>query len=205
MGEEARTGAVVQPGRIFVLSGPSGVGKNTIAARLCESGRAVRVVTATSRPSRTAERNGADYYFVSAQEFEEWLREGRLLEHTRYCGHYYGTPAFSVDKAAQSGRPVLLVIDVDGALQLRQKWPEARLIFVRPPSEEALERRLRERADEDDESVERRLERARREMALAEQYDYTVVNDSLEDAVEQVARIVGSAPAPRKEPGAAAH
>lgn len=193
MGEEATTDGIVHAERVFVLSGPSGVGKNAIVRELCESGRAVRAVTATSRRPRPGEKDGVDYYFVSAQEFEEWLREGRLLEHTRYCGHYYGTPARSVGKAAQDGRPVLLVIDVDGALQLKQRWPEVRLIFIRPPSEQALEQRLRERADEDDESVARRLDQARREMALADRYDRVVVNDRLEEVVEQVAQIVRSA------------
>ena len=197
MDDEPRTGAIVHPERVFVLSGPSGVGKNTIAARLCESGGAVRAITATSRDPRPGERDGVCYYFVSAEGFEEWLREGRLLEHTRYCGNYYGTPAFSVNRAAQDGRPVLLVIDVDGALQLRQKWPQVRLIFIRPPSEKALEQRLRQRADEDDEGIARRLERARREMALADSYDQVVVNDRLEEAVEQIAQIIQNAsPAP---------
>lgn len=184
------TDATVQPGRVFVLSGPSGVGKNTISRRLCESGRAVRAVTATSRESRLGEKDGVDYYFVSAEEFESWLREGRFLEHTRYCGNYYGTPALSVSTAAQSGLPVLLVIEVDGAMQLKRKWPEVQLIFVLPPSEQALARRLCRRADEDDESMAGRMERARQEMALADRYDWTVVNDRLEEAVEEIGRLI---------------
>jgi len=193
MGEETTTDGIVHPERVFVLSGPSGVGKNAIVRRLCESGCAVRAITATSRSPRPGEEDGVDYYFVSEQQFEQWLREGRLLEHTRYCGNYYGTPASSVDRAARDGRPVLLVIDVDGALQLKRKWPDARLIFIRPPSEQELEQRLRERADEDDENMAQRLAQARHEMALADRYDRVVVNDRLEDAVEQVAHIVRSA------------
>jgi len=193
MGEETTTDGIVHPERVFVLSGPSGVGKNAIVRRLCESGCAVRAITATSRSPRPGEEDGVDYYFVSEQQFEQWLREGRLLEHTRYCGNYYGTPASSVDRAARDGRPVLLVIDVDGALQLKRKWPDARLIFIRPPSEQELEQRLRERADEDDENMAQRLAQARHEMALADRYDHVVVNDRLEDAVEQVAHIVRSA------------
>jgi len=193
MGEETTTDGIVHPERVFVLSGPSGVGKNAIVRRLCDSGCAVRAITATSRSPRPGEEDGVDYYFVSEQQFEQWLREGRLLEHTRYCGNYYGTPASSVDRAARDGRPVLLVIDVDGALQLKRKWPDARLIFIRPPSEQELEQRLRERADEDDENMAQRLAQARHEMALADRYDHVVVNDRLEDAVEQVAHIVRSA------------
>ena len=196
MGEEATTDGTLHTEQVFVLSGPSGVGKNAIVRRLCESGRAVRAVTATSRPPRPGEEDGVDYYFVSEQEFERWLREGRLLEHTRYCGNYYGTPASSVDRARRDGRPVLLVIEVDGALQLKRKWPGVRLIFIRPPSEQELEQRLRQRADEDDESIARRLAQARNEMALAERYDHVVVNDRLEDAVERIARIVSGAGTP---------
>jgi len=182
---------IEHPDRVFVLSGPSGVGKNAVAGRLCESGRAVRAVTATSRKMRPGERDGVDYHFVSAQEFERWAAEGRLLERNCYGGNWYGTPAFSVNGAAGGKLPVLLVIDVNGALELKRRWPRLTLIFVRPPSLEALAQRLRERGDEDEESIAFRLKRAREEMALADRYDHVVVNDRLDDAVEEVARIVG--------------
>jgi len=179
-----------RPDRVFVLSGPSGVGKNTVAAALCKSGRAVRAVTATSREPRPGERDGADYYFVGREEFEGWLRDGRLLEHNCYDGNYYGTPAFSVNRAAQSGKPVLLVIDVNGALAVKKLWPQVKLVFLSPPSDEALEQRLRARGDEDARSVAYRLKRAREEMTLRDRYDYVVVNDRLEDAVDEVAGII---------------
>ena len=191
-----------RPDHVFVLSGPSGVGKNAIAARLCRSGRAVRAVTATSRPPRPGEGDGVDYYFVSDDEFESWIKQGRLLEHTRYCGHFYGTPAFSVDRALETGKPVLLVIDVDGALQLKNRWPGIRLIFIAPPSAEALMERLQRRADESEENVRRRLERARQEMSLSSRYDWVIVNARLDEAVEQVAQIISGAPAaPGSEKG----
>jgi len=173
-----------------VLSGPSGVGKNTVARALSESGRAVRAVTATTRPPRPGERDGVDYYFVSRERFEDWLRQGLLLEHTRYLGHCYGTPAFSVNRAAESGLPVLLVVDVNGALALKRRWPALRLVFLALPDEEDLARRLRARGAEDEQSIVRRLERARREMAFRERYDWTVVNDNVENAVEQIAGII---------------
>ncbi len=196
MSSRSEQTAFLHPEQVFVMSGPSGVGKNSVASALCESGSAVRALTATSRPPRPGERDGMDYYFVSDEQFEDWLRQGRLLEHTRYCGHYYGTPAFSVNRAAESGRPVLLVVDVQGALTLKERWPEVRLIFLVAPSEQALARRLRSRGQEDEAAIASRLRRAREETALKDRYDWTVVNEGLEEAVEEVRRIIeGTSPA----------
>jgi guanylate kinase len=190
MGNRETARAIAHPERVFVLSGPSGVGKNAIAARLCERGAAVRALTATSRPPRPGERDGVDYYFLSENEFQEWLRDGRLLEHIRYCGHSYGTPAFSINRAAEGGRPVLLVVDVDGALRIKSDWPDVRLVFVAPHSLGELRQRLGARGEADEAGIRQRLARAREEMALADRYDCVVVNKQLEDAVEQVVRII---------------
>ncbi len=190
MTDQSSARDLARPDQVFVLSGPSGVGKNTVAKRLCGRGRAVRAVTATTRDPRPGERDGVDYHFVSAERFEQWIEEGRLIEHTRYVGHYYGTPVRSVNRAAESGLPVLLTIDVDGGLQIKRRWPEVTLIFLAPPSEHELRRRLAHRGRDDAATVERRLERAREEMAYAEYYDFVVVNDDLEEAVDQVARIL---------------
>lgn len=173
-----------------MLSGPSGVGKNTIADRLRARGLAVRAVTATTRSPKPGERDGRDYLFVSEDEFKRWLHDGRLAEHTNYVGHYYGTPLASVDRAGESGLPVVLTIDVDGGLQLKRKFPAVTLIFVGPPSVEELRRRLESRGRDDAATIERRIARAREECALAAQYDYRVVNDGLDQAVEEVAEIV---------------
>jgi len=192
MSPQSEQAALSNPERVFVLSGPSGVGKNAVAEALRKRGVAVRAVTATSRAPRPGERDGVDYHFVSDEVFEDRVRQGRLLEHTRYCGHYYGTPASSVNEAARGGRAVVLVIDVDGALQLKRQWPGLRLIFLAPTDEQALRDRLLARGDVDDAGVASRLARAREEMALSGRYDWTVVNDRLDDAVQGVAAIIES-------------
>ncbi|MHC4480117.1 MAG: guanylate kinase [Planctomycetota bacterium] len=190
MADEGGAERLVDPGRVYVLSGPSGVGKNTIASRLCQRGGAARAVTATTRPPRAGEVDGRDYHFVDEEQFLRWIREGRLLEHTKYVDHYYGTPLASVNRAAAEGLPVLLTIDVDGALQMKRRWPEVTLIFVEPPSGEELQRRLRARRRDDTVDISQRLRRAREECEYADQYDFRVVNDDLEGAVQEVARIV---------------
>jgi guanylate kinase len=134
--------------------------------------------------------DGEDYYFISKQEFDRWLEQGKLLEHNRYGGNYYGTPAFAVNRAACHGKPVLLVIDVNGALEIKRQYPDVHLIFIAPPDEKALERRLRGRGDDDERSVQYRLKRAREEMALSGHYDRTVVNDCIEDAVEKLREVI---------------
>jgi len=190
---------LLNPREVFILSGPSGVGKNTLASRLCREGRAVRAVTATTRPPKPGEADGRDYRFVSERRFQQWLKEGRLVEHTRYLGHFYGTPLASVNEAAGRGLPVILTIDVDGGLQVKEKWPEVSLIFIEPPSEEELRRRLKGRGRDDAESIEQRVERAHQEYGYADRYDFRVANDRLEDAVEQVAAIVSSRRKPKTD------
>ena len=181
---------LVNPRQVFVLSGPSGVGKNTIADRLCQQGRAVRAVTATTRSARPGEADGRDYLFVTEDRFRRWITEGRLLEHTKYVGHFYGAPLASVNSASAGGLPVILTIEVDGGLQTKRKWPQVTLIFVEPPSEAELRKRLEERGRDDEASITRRLQRARVEYACAKQYDFRVVNDDLDRAVDEVAQIM---------------
>lgn len=190
MSDERAAERIERPSRVFVVSGPSGVGKNTIVTRICTQGLAVRAVTATSRPPRGHERNGEDYSFLSDAEFDRWIAEGKLLEHVRYCGHQYGTPIFAVNSALSQGLPVLLVIDVQGALQIKESCPEISLIFIAAPSEEKLEQRIRARGLDDEEQIAERLRRAREELAFAERYDHVVVNDVLERAVAEVTEIL---------------
>jgi guanylate kinase len=182
-------------GKLIVLSGPSGVGKDAVLAPLFSAEtcppRLRRCITATTRPPRPGEIEGVDYFFLARDEFERRAAEGFFLEHASYAGRSYGTPRWWVEAEVAGGNDVLLKIDVQGALQVRSQAPDAVLVFIAPPSEEELERRLRGRdPDANPDDLARRLAIAREELALARQYDYLVVNDRIEKAVEALRAIV---------------
>jgi guanylate kinase len=177
---------------VFVLSGPSGGGKTTVVTRLLRAiPRLVRSVSVTTRPKRAGERQGGHYHFVSPAAFQRLRRSGQLLEWAKVHGAYYGTPKRATLEALASGRHVILSIDVQGARQVRRALGRrAVLIFLRPPSMRELRARLVGRRTEAAAAIRRRLAAARRELACAAWYDYTVVNDRLEDAVAEVGAIV---------------
>ncbi len=175
---------------LFVISGPSGSGKTTIVARVRETPGVFYSVSVTSRPPRRGEREGVDYHFVSRDEFERMVRDGELAEHAEVAGNLYGTPRCPLDEAIAKGRTAMVDIDVQGAMQIRKAFPAARLVFIRPPSMEDLEKRLRERGTESEESIQRRLKLARSEMEYVSKYDFVVVNDDLERAVEETKSII---------------
>jgi len=182
-------------GSLIVLSGPSGVGKDAVLAPLFSAEtcppRLRRCITATTRAPRPGEIDGVDYFFLSREEFQRRVGEGFFLEHASYAGRSYGTPRWWVEAEVTGGNDVLLKIDVQGALQVRSEAPEAVLVFIAPPSEEELERRLRGRdPDANPDDLARRLAIARDELALARQYDYLVVNDQIERAVAALRAIV---------------
>jgi guanylate kinase len=174
-------------GLLVVVAGPSGVGKGTVHTRVREAlPDAVLSVSATTRPPRSHEIEGVDYRFVDRRGFEAMVSAGELLEWAEYAGQLYGTPRAAVDAAVADGRIVVLDIEVQGALQIRDQDPDALLVFLSPPSFEELERRLRARATEDETEVAHRLDVARWEVAQREAFDVVVVNDDLERAVEEV-------------------
>jgi len=177
-------------GRLIVLSGPSGSGKSTLVQRLLERpGLRLRVsISATTRPARAGEVSGRHYLFLSAPEFEN-IRD-QLLESAEVHGHSYGTPAEPVRQALEKGTCVILVIDVQGGIQVRQKVPSALLIFVQTPGLDVLEQRLRARGTDDEATIQRRLANARRELELAKCYDVHLVNDDLERSVDELAAIL---------------
>jgi len=172
------------------MTGASGVGKGTLRARLMERVRLYYSISMTTRPKREGERHGIDYWFVDEETFERIKREGGFLEYATYVDHSYGTPRAPVERALARGEDVLLEIEVQGALQVAEKVPEAQLIFVVPPSLSELRRRLLLRGKDSLEAIEKRLERAREEIAMADRFDYVVVNDVLEDAVADLERII---------------
>ena len=179
-------------GVLFVFSGPSGVGKGTLKAKLFEefAGRIAYSVSATTRGPREGEVNGKDYFFISRQEFERRVKNNEFLEHAEFAGNCYGTPRAYVEKLLDSGMNVVLEIDVQGALQVMKSMPECVSVFILPPSFEELEHRLRGRGTETEEKVRERLETAKRELPYAPQYDYQIVNGGDIEAAYQSLRDV---------------
>jgi len=177
-------------GRLTVLSGPSGVGKGSVVAVVRRRHPDVWLsVSVTTRAPRPGEQDGVEYHFVDQDEFDRMAADGELLEHASYAGNSYGTPCAPVLARLNGGVAALLEIDLQGARQVRRRMPEARLVFLSPPSVEELTRRLTGRGTEDDERVRRRLDLARIEMAHEDEFDLVVVNDDVEHAA---ARLVAS-------------
>jgi guanylate kinase len=179
-------------GRLFVITGPSGVGKGTLIHRLLERMPELELsVSATTRPPRPGERDGVDYHFQSEEEFDCLTREGRLLEHAIYSGNRYGTPRSEVEPRLAAGRSVVLEIEVQGARQIREAMPEAVQVFIAPPSPEALRERLEGRGTDSKEAIERRLAAAEEELAARSEFGYVIVNDDLERATDELVGLVG--------------
>ncbi len=181
-------------GLVIVLSGFSGAGKGTIMKHLLERypDQYHLSVSATTRQPRTGEEEGREYFFKSRENFEKMIADGEFLEYAIFNQNYYGTPKAYVEKLIKEGKDVILEIEVQGALQVRNVFPKALLLFVTPPSAEELKERLLGRGTETEEVVEQRLAISSQESVLMPEYDYLVVNDVLEDAVEEVHQIISA-------------
>lgn len=180
-------------GLLLVVSGPSGVGKGTICKEyLSAYDDCALSVSATTRSPRDGEIDGESYFFLSQEQFKKKIDEGGFLEHAVFCDNYYGTPKDEVLKMLNSGKNVILEIEVQGALQVRSHYPEAVFVFVIPPSMEALEQRLRGRGTEEDEVIAKRLERAKAEFKFIEKYNYVLENDTVENAVARFHSIIAA-------------
>jgi guanylate kinase len=177
--------------RVFVITGPSGVGKGTLIRGLLARVPGLELaVSATTRRPRAGERDGADYHFLSDEEFDRLVAEGGFVEHATYSGNRYGTLRSELEQRLARGAGVVLEIELQGARQVRATMPEAVQIFIAPPSEEALRARLVGRGTDDAEQVERRLEAAKRELAARHEFAHVVVNDRLEEALDRLEAIV---------------
>ena len=171
-------------GILIVLSGPSGSGKDTVLKKLIEKNDDIKVsISMTTRSMREGEIDGADYYFVTTDYFEKKIADGEMLEYAQYAGNYYGTPKAPVDEMLRAGINVVLEIEVQGAEKIRKIYPDAVSVFLMPPSIPVLEERLRLRGTEDDEALSHRLFIAEQEIRRAGEFNYIVVNDSIDRAV----------------------
>lgn len=176
-------------GSLIVISGPSGSGKGTVVKALKELMPSIGVsVSATTRAPREGEMDGIDYYYISHAEFEKMIENGEVLEYTTYCGNYYGTLAREAERITGEGRDLILEIEVDGAGQIKKKFPDAVTVMLIPPSLSILETRLRGRGTESEEVIKSRLDRACQEIGCAYDYDYVVVNE--DGGVEACARLI---------------
>lgn len=181
-------------GLIFVISGPAGSGKGTVVAALREMLPDIGFsVSATTRAPRPGEVDGVNYHYITRERFTEMLNSGDILEHTEYCGNFYGTPKSEAEKVIGDGRDIILEIEVEGALQVKELMPEDTVsIMLIAPNREELERRLRGRGTETDEVIRTRLKRAVTEVSLAEKYDYVVINETgkIEECAAKLLAIV---------------
>ena len=179
-------------GLLIVISGPSGVGKGTVRKALFErEGHDLTYsISMTTRKPREGEVNGEDYYFVSYEEFERQIAIGNLLEYAKFVGNYYGTPYDKIEEQLNKGHEVVLEIEVQGAMQVKEKMPDAVFIFIAPPSYKALSDRLHRRGTESEEVIKERLEKAEREIGIAPHYDYIVINDDVDNAADRIMAII---------------
>ncbi len=181
-------------GILIVVSGFSGAGKGTLMNKLLEEyDNYALSISMTTRAPRPGEEDGREYFFVTKEQFEEKIEQNGLVEYANYCGNYYGTPRDYVEKQLEAGKDVILEIEIQGALKIKQKFPTALLLYVMPPSVEELRKRLIGRGTESAEVIAQRMHRAVEEAQGIEKYDYIVINDQLEDCVKKLHALIGAA------------
>ncbi|WP_174613211.1 guanylate kinase [Virgibacillus ihumii] len=184
---------IEEKGILFILSGPSGVGKGTVRRELFEQENELKYsISMTTREKRPGEKDGVDYFYKTREEFETLIKENQLLEYAQFVNNYYGTPRKYVEETLAAGHDVFLEIEVQGALQVKENFPEGVFIFLFPPSLEELKNRIVNRGTETHEKVLGRLKEARNEIEMMDAYDYVVVNDHVENAVDKVKSIIQS-------------
>lgn len=183
----------MKQGNLIVVSGPSGTGKGTICqALLAEHPEILYSISATTRQPRTGEVNGVNYWFTAKDDFKAMIENNELLEWAEVYGNYYGTPIAKIEEMLASGKDVLLEIDTQGAMNVKQKFPQGVYIYILPPSLTELERRIRTRGTDSEESIQRRLQAAADEIQIGVHYNYLVVNDQVREATDTVAAIIAA-------------
>ncbi len=183
---------MMSKGTLFIVSGPSGCGKGTVLAEILKQDNVYYSVSATTRTPRPGEVDGVNYHFLSKDEFEKLIENDGMLEYANYCGNYYGTPKKPVEDMLAEGKNVILEIEVQGALKVMEKCPEAVSVFILPPSLKELRRRLHKRGTETEEVIEKRIGEAAGEIRKAINYDYVMINGELEIAVSDLLSIINS-------------
>ena len=183
---------MMSKGTLFIVSGPSGCGKGTVLAEILKQDNVYYSVSATTRTPRPGEVDGVNYHFLSKDEFEKLIENDGMLEYANYCGNYYGTPKKPVEDMLAEGKNVILEIEVQGALKVMEKCPEAVSVFILPPSLKELRRRLHKRGTETEEVIEKRIGEAAGEIRKAVNYDYVMINGELEIAVSDLLSIINS-------------
>ena len=179
--------------KLIIITGPSGVGKGTVVNELLDKDKDIWLsVSATTRSPRMGEKEGENYYFISDEKFKDMIDKKEFLEWAQFAGNYYGTPLSSVNEKIEKGFIVLLEIEVEGAKQIKEKFPKALSIFLLPPSKEELEKRIRNRGTEEEEAINIRLKRAKYEIASSEKFDFVLTNNYVDETVKEVFKIIQS-------------
>ena len=179
--------------KLIIITGPSGVGKGTVVKELLDRNKDIWLsISATTRNPRIGEKDGENYYFISDEKFKDMIDKKEFLEWAQFAGNYYGTPLSTVNVKIEKGFIILLEIEVEGAKQIKEKFPEALSIFLLPPSKAELEKRIRNRGTEKEEAIDRRLSRADYEIAYSDEFDFVLTNHDVDETVKEVFKIIKS-------------
>ena len=179
--------------KLIILTGPSGVGKGTVVKEILGKEKNFWLsISATTREPREGEKDGENYYFLNQEKFKEMIEQNLFLEWAQFAGNYYGTPLSSVDKKIKEGFNVLLEIEVEGAKQIKEKFPESLSIFLLPPDKDELERRIRNRGTEKEEAIKQRLLRANYEISLSNQFDFVLINHDVDETAKRIIKLIGT-------------
>ena len=177
--------------KLIIITGPSGVGKGTVVKEILDNDKNIWLsISATTREPREGEKDGENYYFLNKEKFQEMIEQNLFLEWAQFAGNYYGTPLYSVNEKIKKGFTVLLEIEVEGAKQIKEKFPNSLSIFLLPPDKAELERRIRNRGTENEEAIKRRLSRAKYEISVSNQFDFALTNNNVDETPKTIIKLI---------------